>query len=350
MRQIKEKPILWLCVFLYPVCWCGRGTLWRHPFPAGSLQGSQAALCRTLLLAEGTSPVSKPINTHTQTHTPHFNSPIHSCIQTQAIISFTHWPVEVLGCSCWPEAVGTDWWWCCARLVLGKRGMHCFYGDPGQGRSAGLPPAPPWSHMLATRTCLQHTGESFRGYIKANSIQDLFRRNDTIRHQREWRSKALKYWTTKQPSSVIESLSECSRSAWAESTWSPSASRSALVFFFSGCRSWSPGLTATGKPRQKCVTAVMGCDHTNVMGDAQNMSWWPPHLQQWWGVGSRWGSRCVRCTLGWRVCSRRRAAAGPDTGRTEPTAGPHSGANGPGGDATQPPGRRETYKGGKWSW
>lgn len=27
--------------------------------------------------------------------------------------------------------------------------------------------------MLATRTCLQHTGESFRGYIKANSLRGL---------------------------------------------------------------------------------------------------------------------------------------------------------------------------------
>lgn len=58
----KRCPLL-DCVFVYPVCWCGRGTLWRHPFPAGSPQGSQAALCRTLLLAEGTSPVSKPTHT-----------------------------------------------------------------------------------------------------------------------------------------------------------------------------------------------------------------------------------------------------------------------------------------------
>lgn len=52
------------------------------------------------------------------------------------------------------------------------------------------------------------------------------------------------------------------------------------------------------------------------------------------------------CTLGWRACSRRRAAAGPDTDRTEPIAGPHSGATCSGGDATPPPGQRETYKGG----
>lgn len=72
-----------------------------------------------------------------------------------------------------------------------------------------------------------------------------------------------------------------------------------------------------------------------------NTSWWPLHLQQWWGVGSKWGSRCVWCTPGWRACSRRRIAAGPDTGRTDPTAGPHSGATGPEGDATLPPRPRE---------
>lgn len=46
-------------------------------------------------------------------------------------------------------------------------------------------------------------------------------------------------------------------------------------------------------------------------------------------------------TPGWRVCSRRRAAAGPDTDRTEPTAGPHSGATGSAGGATLQPGRAE---------
>lgn len=85
----------------------------------------------------------------------------------------------------------------------------------------------------------------------------------------------------------------------------------------------------------------MACDSTKNYRKCKNMSRQPPHLQQWWGVDSRWGSRCVCCTLGWRACSRRRAAAGPDTGRTEPTAGPHSGAAGSGGDATLPPGRRE---------
>lgn len=79
------------------------------------------------------------------------------------------------------------------------------------------------------------------------------------------------------------------------------------------------------------------------------MSLWP-HLQRWLDVGSRWGSRFVWCTRAWTVCSRRRAAAGKDIGRTEPTAGPHSGASGPEGDATRPPGSRKTYKGDRCMW
>lgn len=90
--------------------------------------------------------------------------------------------------------------------------------------------------------------------------------------------------------------------------------------------------------------ALVSCDHT------KSGSLWPPHLQQWWDVGSRWGSRCVWCTHAWTVCSRRRAAAGKDIGRTAPTAGPHSGASGPEGDATRPPGPRKTYKGERWMW
>lgn len=105
------------------------------------------------------------------------------------------------------------------------------------------------------------------------------------------------------------------------------------------------GLTSVKMTLKRSVQkALVSCDHT------KSWSLWPPHLQQWWDVGSRWGSRCVWCTHAWTVCSRRRAAAGKDIGRTAPTAGPHSGASGPEGDTTRPPGPRKTYKGERWMW
>jgi len=71
---------------LYLVYLFGIETPWKHPFPAGSPQGSQAALCRTLLLAEGTSPVSKPKCKHSLL----INKPIHLCIGTVSAICFTN--------------------------------------------------------------------------------------------------------------------------------------------------------------------------------------------------------------------------------------------------------------------
>lgn len=46
----------------------------------------------------------------------------------------------------------------------------------------------------------------------------------------------------------------------------------------------------------------------------------------------------------WRVCSRHKAAVGPDKGRTEPTEGQRSGAADSGEDAKRPPGRRDEHR------
>lgn len=58
---------------------------------------------------------------------------------------------------CWPEAIGTDWWWYYVKLVWGKQGKHHFCDDPGTAHSGGLQPALPWSHRLSTQKCLKFT-------------------------------------------------------------------------------------------------------------------------------------------------------------------------------------------------
>lgn len=68
-----------------------------------------------------------------------------------------NWPMEAHECGCWPEAIGTDWWWYYVKSVWGKQGKHRFCDDPGTAHSAGPQPALPWSHRLSTQKCLEFT-------------------------------------------------------------------------------------------------------------------------------------------------------------------------------------------------
>lgn len=192
-------------------------------------------------------------------------------------ISFTYWPVEVLWWSCWPEAVGTDWSQCCARLVWEKQGLHCFYGDPGKGCSAGLLPAPPWSHMLATHTCLQHREGICHIFLKAFTW-DLLRTPLDI----EW-SGTEKQWNAKLHETTWQFNNWFCKWMLTVSMWWVH-----LVFSISVCLClfllWMQKLVSRTHSHWEAKTKFFSHQHRFFLiacnyRECANMSSWSPYLQ-----------------------------------------------------------------------
>lgn len=243
-----------------------------------------------------------------------------------------NWPVEAHEYGCWPEAIETDWRWCYARLVWGKQGKHHFCDDPGTAHSAGLQPALPWSHRLPTQRCLEFTVFTIGIIISSKKKKKTNgKKTYTLRKKIYIHFKPM----CKSGRSVHQNF-KITHGCFGQSPLR--LPQSAALHLSLSSLDAEAGHQVLQPLRQKFSEHnskkwIKLCSHLKKKAQ--------PHLPKWCDASSKWGSRCVCCTLELIICSRHRVAAGPNTDRTEPTADPHSGATGSGVDATQPPGPQQ---------